>query len=527
MPPALALTAGGPAERALPRWRRPLGNILLCLPHAVISLFVLLRHEPWRDETHAWLLARGPATVIDLLAAIREGEVSPPLWHLILRALSFCSDNFLAVSVLHWALAVAAIGLLVWFSPFHWYEKLFISLGYLMLFEYTVIARHYGLSVLCLFAVLAIYARARTACAAQCLVLALLAQTNVFGTILAATLWLVLWAASRHRILLGHAAVILSIGVSCYYLSGQAADTMRHTDLVLPASSWSDTGFILGRSLLRSALQVGMPEFWWPPVLLQEPALAVGLCVISGLLVVAAAPKRGVGGAFFWVAAALLYALYMSIGAAANIRHHGFLTIALLGGLWLERLDAGSLRAGVGRVVRQGAFMVMLAGSMWSGFWMARADVNCVYSRARSVARQLMERARPWDGKVLWATWGSAECEGMLAFLPRDQAEFYSLELGRRYRYLVHGTEWKGADPNGRKGWVEDVVAAFQAELERGGYVHGYLLLPTQPIHMTVNERQLLVPLLEKSPGRLMAKDEHFYLHEIRTAPRFARGGGP
>ena len=241
---------------------RNLSNIALVLPHAAISLFLVLHHEPWRDETHAFLLARGPATIAQLLTDIYNGEVTPPLWHLLLRAVASLTNHFLVVSLLHWAITIAAIALFVWHAPFRWIDKLLFSLGYFMLFEYAVIARNYGIAVLLLFAVISIYRPYRDTRLFECLLLAALAQTSIFGTVLAAGLWLFISIQTRHRYIAGHAVVLLSIATSLFYLGGVALPTVIQGSghAALPGT----LGWGLETPVQRLVIQVISLDLWRP-----------------------------------------------------------------------------------------------------------------------------------------------------------------------------------------------------------------------------------------------------------------------
>ena len=58
--------------------------------YAVINLILVLLHEPWRDEIHAWLMAK-QLSIVDLFHESRfDGH--PILWHLLL--MPFAKLNF-------------------------------------------------------------------------------------------------------------------------------------------------------------------------------------------------------------------------------------------------------------------------------------------------------------------------------------------------------------------------------------------------------------------------------------------------
>ena len=58
---------------------------------ATLSMFIAIAaaasfyHEPWSDEAQAWLIARDLS--IPQILRIMTYEGSPPLWHLLLKAL--------------------------------------------------------------------------------------------------------------------------------------------------------------------------------------------------------------------------------------------------------------------------------------------------------------------------------------------------------------------------------------------------------------------------------------------------------
>ena len=492
-------------------------NLLLVVPHAAISLFLVLHHEPWRDETHAFLLARGPATITQLLLDIRNGEVSPPLWHLMLRAVSLFTDNFLAVSLLHWGFMVAAMALLVWFSPFRAWEKLLISLTGVMLFEYTILARHYGLSVLLMMAVLVTHSCRRAKPHLECLCLALLIQTNAAGAFLAAAWWLVVTLPQR-RSRLGHLLVALSFVTFAYYMSGEAFRTLRESGMGL--NDFVECLFVVGTVLLRTLLQFGPTQFWEPQWLLHnQGALTVAACFCAAMFVVLA-PKRGRACAFCVVATVLLISLFLAIGRSAGMRHHGFLFLALVVALWMERADTQGVGLGP---VRRGAWIVVLGCAIWGAMCSARADLFCLYSEARSVASRIEKvNAENQGARILWATFSSALCEGILAFLPRDQSVLYSLELERPYRYLVHDKTWKSVDPGAHPWPEEQVVVRFRNCIRRGGLDRAYLIVSQRELQPWFMEGFALRQLTMPSSTCLATDDEYFYIYEwlpMRSTP--------
>jgi len=131
--------------------------LLLLVLYAAVTLFTTLHHEPWRDEAQAWLIARD----LDLPGIFRIAgyEGHPVLWHLLLVPLAKSGLPILSQQILHWALAVAAVSILLLYSPFPIVTSAALAFSFLLGYEYAVISRNYILAVLLLFAIATSYPR--------------------------------------------------------------------------------------------------------------------------------------------------------------------------------------------------------------------------------------------------------------------------------------------------------------------------------------------------------------------------------
>src|SRR4051794_30392175 len=108
-------------------------KIVLFLTYAAWVLTLALHHELWRDEADVWLAARDQSP-LQLLRSL-GGAGTPGLWYLLVMPLAKFGLPVVSMQVLHAALASAAVGLLIFFSPFPlWFSALF-SCSYLMAFE--------------------------------------------------------------------------------------------------------------------------------------------------------------------------------------------------------------------------------------------------------------------------------------------------------------------------------------------------------------------------------------------------------
>ena len=155
-----------------------------------LGFIAQLHHEMWRDELQAWSIALASPSLRDLLGNITY-EGHPAFWYLLLYALTRCSDNPFLMQVFHLSVATAGIYVFARFAPFTRVQKLYFAFGYFPLYEYGVISRSYVLGVVGLFAFCAWHQRVREGALAPALILALVANTSVYGAMMALAFGLV------------------------------------------------------------------------------------------------------------------------------------------------------------------------------------------------------------------------------------------------------------------------------------------------------------------------------------------------
>jgi len=156
-----------------------------------IVIFTATRHEFWRDEVRALSLARAAVSPLDLFELIRH-EGHPILWFLLLYIGKSIVDTQLILPVISISVAFAAVVIFLFFSPFPFWIRCLFIFSALPFFEYSVIARDYGISMLLMFIVALIYRNRGQYPLLLASVLALLANTNVQSAILVcliAALW--------------------------------------------------------------------------------------------------------------------------------------------------------------------------------------------------------------------------------------------------------------------------------------------------------------------------------------------------
>jgi hypothetical protein len=149
------------------------------------------RHVIWRDEARALSIAIQGEGWIAMLRGL-HGEGHPALWYLLLRAAHGIAGRPEVLPLLALAIAVAAAWLIVWRSPF---PRLLIGLilaSHFFIYDFSVMARNYGIGMLILFVLTIAYPRCRRRGVALGALLFLLANCNVIATILAGA-FLIFW----------------------------------------------------------------------------------------------------------------------------------------------------------------------------------------------------------------------------------------------------------------------------------------------------------------------------------------------
>ncbi len=148
-------------------------------------------HALWRDEVRALTIALQGGSVPAMLAQL-QGEGHPALWYLILRGLHAVVPAPGVLPFASIAVASAAALLLALRSPFSRPVVALLLFSGLLLFEYSVMQRNYGISVLLLWVIAVRYPAARDGGLWLGALLLLLANTNVHSALLVAA-FLLFW----------------------------------------------------------------------------------------------------------------------------------------------------------------------------------------------------------------------------------------------------------------------------------------------------------------------------------------------
>lgn len=313
---------------------------------ALLVGLLLLRHAFWRDEVRALSLALQGDTVVDMLRAV-HGEGHPAVWYLLLRGVHTLLPTPAVLPLVAVAVALAAALLLAWRSPFGWFVVAALLLGRIGLYEYSVMARNYGISMLLMFLFATLYQQHRDRGIALGLVLLVLANCNVHSAILAgafALFWLldILLDKSVNRppVLRNFAinAVIAMVGVllcaiTIYPPFNDAAQSFipagdpvhrLATALFLPASSFWE---LAGNGLPLAARLMSR----WPSHFLLVSQLLMSVVLAGSVFGLSRRPAAMLAA---WVAL-FSFSSFFAVVYPGFYRHQGLWLVFLVSMYWI------------------------------------------------------------------------------------------------------------------------------------------------------------------------------------------------
>lgn len=443
---------------------------------AALSVFGLLHHEPWRDEAQAWLIARDcPDLACVLQTAGYEGH--PVLWHLVLRPLARVGLPFSSAKLVHLLIVLAAVFLFLRNAPLARHQKALFVCGYFVAYEYTLLVRNYALCVLAFFAIASSHPDRFRKPVRYALLLALLANTALYGLVVALVLAAVYAldlrrsAPAIRRGRLAAAAALVAAGCTlCAWQLWPPADVLpptAHTGQIKDSLfnfSLSQGHFsVVSKALVGAFLPVPLdgPHFWntrmaYAP--LQDAGWLEGfpawmrwawgtLIVCPALVSVAMIARRTVPVLGYLASSLALLSVFFLV-YEGGARHHGFIFMLFVFWWWV----GGGY--GENRWARTPWARRWLGdkacGRLMTGFLLVQAaaaaaaythEVRYEFSSGRSAA-VFLETEGLLNDRTLIAAYPSKIAGPVLAHVGQDHPTVYMVEYRRRGSYMIWNTEY-------------------------------------------------------------------------------------
>lgn len=361
----------------------------------------LVHHEPWRDEIQAWLLARDSSTLGELWRNTRY-EGHPLLWHVALWVVTRFFQHPVAMQALHWIVASAAAWVFLRYAPFGFWVRVGWVFGYFPFYEYGVISRNYGLTLL--FLLLAL--KWSTHPTGASISLALASNSSPMGVLLVPPLALALKAKWKGAGVKSWILLAVGWGIALW-------------SCIPPADYEHARGFFLGwepfrayyilrglafslLTLLRYDLHFWNNTLLFPFDFAGAPfAFPLAIAVAAGmaaLLATALWSSRRL--TLIWSLGLLILVSFFYVKFPGAARHHGFILVWSVLCLWLARDLETSLRSS-GHLFLALSLAAGLQGSLVATLVDWRHPFSAGKDAARSVS--LHCKGAPLVGHTDWA----------------------------------------------------------------------------------------------------------------------------
>ncbi len=499
-----------------------------------VGAFTASHHEMWRDEIQAWLLARDSTSVFNLFANLKY-EGHPGLWHLCLMPLSRITDSPVIMQMFHLLITGVTVYLFVRYSPFNWFQKLLFCFGYLVLYEYAIVARNYALGLL-LITVFCVLFRERykrfiwVGC-----VLFLLAHTSVHALIVTIAIGIALCCeyVFGGRFLQPLSQEIETIENKRPIWIGFALISIGIITAVLQLNPPPDTGFAVAwnfnyeakrvndivKLISRAYLPVTRPVlgFWGSNALTTYPffqTIQVPLCYFLMLFSVLLFLKRPTALLTYLISTFGLLAFFY-VKYQGSIRHHGFLFLTLLMCCWIyrdcsavslgkvEQQDTDSIVSSVLNVVGTVVLTLLLICHAIGGITAIRMEHRHIFSYGKLTAEYIKSQEMQnllMIGDVDFAV------STVVGYLPKRQVYY---PRGSRLGSFVR---WD----NARTHDVPDVLVIEAAKTLSVQTAQEVLIILNRALSVELHEQHNLT-FLVKFTGSTVG-DEGFYLY-LMPAP--------
>jgi hypothetical protein len=360
----------------------------LIFTYAVAVIFISSYHEVWKDEVGVFSIIQNHPNFLDALDELKQYG-HPFLWYGILWLFYQLIHAPIALQAAHITIAVLAVLVFILMSPLTLIEKILFLLGYFPLYEYAVISRNYGVSMLLLFVVAALYAFRFQRMVLYCVAVFFLAQTHVLSWILALFLSVFLALESTlnpnssqemkvpaRTLYISFTILITGLAISFFTSFPDKATRATHfLELSLPT---------LIQEFFKSFIQC----FYASPKIcdlfgIKNPLILSGLLCSFYFLIL----KRPIILMFF-LAGFWAFNLFFNTVYFGAMRHYGLLYILLWTVFWILRSD--EKKEGLTEDIRSKALKVLMLvlalPQIPMAFRAVEYEINMDYSASKSAA---------------------------------------------------------------------------------------------------------------------------------------------
>lgn len=484
------------------------GKILIFafILYVSITVVMLFRHEPWRDEGQAWLIVRDSPDIWAVFNSMGY-EGTPALWYVIIFPLAKLGLPFASMSVVHCLLSILSVFIFLRYSPFRVWQKIMFIFGYLILYEFNVIARSYVLMNLLLFALASVYPGRHTKYGGSLYVclLILLMNVSVFGVIAGGVIGVMFFyekmrkfglrALKRWQIILAVNIFVIGGILVPFMLLRKPIDIGAHGsfNFMVNREHFYALFIDLARSFTVFAFQGSFGQ--------KHLLIIGGMSYLLSLWTIRKNEKCLLLYLFFSLASLGIFFLE-NVGYA--MRHNGLIYIFFFFTLWIYQIEAVAPRSRIDKRVYTIFLTIVLTIQMVCALWAARLDFVRDFSAGRKVAQFISGQNLNTDNYA-FAGYRNYTFSAILPYLPGYK--IYSPESKREMTYMIWDKVSSENEDMSIDALVESLYQYF-TEIES----EGKNLVMISNIDLSSNTSfDSQYTLLEKFIGAINS-DEDFYI---------------
>lgn len=330
--------------------------IMLTAVFLLVTVPVMLHHEMWRDEIQSWLLARDSVSLRSLFNSLHY-EGHPSLWYLVLRPIARTVRDPRWIQPIALLLSCCSVYVFARFAPFSRLIRVLFAFGYFVVYGWTIVARSYGLALTLAVVLCVLLTRPKPRYGVAAIVLALLANTSVYGSmmVVACVIGLVADAllapgSAQRRLRIRRITLPAIVGIAAVLLAAMQLWPAKDNNFSGPGLagvtrtdefSVAARPFVAVAPIWRGYVPIPRMEqtsdIWWANFLVdrsRKGAVLAGMLSIVGVMLLAMLVRRSLFALSFYLSATLILLLFSIFMYGGSLYHHGYFFLAAIMALW-------------------------------------------------------------------------------------------------------------------------------------------------------------------------------------------------
>ena len=128
---------------------------LIFILYSIVNLILMLKHEPWRDEIHAWLMAKELSIPQLIIESRFDGH--PILWHLILMPFAKIGFSVITLNLIGFVIILISAWLFIFKTNLSLFFKTIVVFTIPFTYVFSAISRNYCLIILLFMLITILY----------------------------------------------------------------------------------------------------------------------------------------------------------------------------------------------------------------------------------------------------------------------------------------------------------------------------------------------------------------------------------